>query len=482
MLVKTTAKSNFYIDRRPLITLFLIEYKNAILLLFSFFVFFIFISNGNIPQDMSIQAYQALVIFLFANFLWITNVIPLAITSLMVMGLLATFNVLPDEKIYSFFGNKALFFIIGAFIISAGISTSGLNKRIAYYFLSRFGDKPHKLTLSIFLLSAFLAHVMPAHAVAAMLFPILMSISKRLELDSSSILGKYMFFALAWGSVLGGVVTFLGGARNPLAIGILEEATGESIGFLEWMIAVAPPIYLIMIMVSIYLAKQVSASTRDTEILKELFSEAGERMSKIHLKEIKALIILAGTIYMWIFHSKRFGIANVALISAALFFVLNVIDWEDAKKEINWGAIFMYGGAIALGKALEETGLLEYINQNYISNMNFSTLGFILVVFSISVFLTEGVSNAAVVVILLPVVIKTTAALGLPSTLAVYLVALPSGLAFMFPMSSPPNAIAFSSGYIKSSDTLKIGFALNIISIAVVTVFALTYWRIIGVY
>ncbi len=475
-------KNKVYIDRRPLATLFLIEYKNAILLLLSFVVFFIFISNRNVPHGMSLQAYQALVIFLFANFLWITNVIPLAITSLMVMALLATFDVLSEEKIYSFFGNKALFFIIGAFIISAGISASGLNKRISYYILSRFGDKPHKLVLSIFFLSASLSHIMPEHAVAAMLFPILMSIGERLELKSNSVLGKYMFYALAWGSILGGVVTFLGGARNPLAIGILEESTGHSISFLDWIIAVAPPIYLIIAIVAMYLKRKVMTSTRDTEILKVMFAEGGERRSKIHLREIKALMILVGTIYMWIFQSNKFGIANIALISAALFFVLNVINWEDAKKEINWGAIFMYGGAIALGKALEETGLLEYINQTYISNMNFSTLGFMIVVFSLSVFLTEGVSNAAVVVILLPMIIKTSVSLNLPPTLAVYLVAVPSGLAFMFPMSSPPNAIAFSSGYIKPSETLKIGFVLNMISIIVVTVFALTYWPMIGIY
>ena len=475
-------KSRVRIDRRPLVTLFFIEYKNAFLLLGSFIVFLILIANKNIPTGMSLQAYQAMVIFLFANFLWITNVIPLAITSLMVMGLLATFKVLSDNKIYSFFGNKAVFFIIGAFIISAGISTSGLSKRISYFILSRFGDKPHRLVLSIFFLAAFLSHIMPEHAVAAMLFPILLSISKRLDLSSNSILGKYMFFAMAWGSVLGGVVTLLGGARNPLAIGILEESTGISIGFLEWMITVAPPIYLIMLIVAIYLVKKVRATSKDTEILKEMFLEGGERKSKISLKEIKALVILVGTIYMWIFESNRVGIANVALISAALFFVLNVISWEDAKREINWGAIFMYGGAIALGKALEETGLLEFINQNYIRNISFSTLGLIIVVFSLSVFLTEGVSNAAVVVILLPVVIKTTVALNLPPSLAVYLVALPSGLAFMFPMSSPPNAIAFSSGFIKSGETLRIGFVLNIISIGIVTIFALTYWRMIGIY
>ena len=475
-------KDKVYIDRRPLATLFLIEYKNAILLLLSFVAFFVFISNKNIPQGMSIEAYKALVIFIFANFLWITNVIPLAITSLMIMGLLATFKVLPEETVFSFFGNKAVFFIIGAFVIAAGITSSGLNKRVSHYVLSRFGDKPHKLVLSVFFLAAALSHIMPEHAVAAMLFPILMTIAKRLDLKTGSVLGKYLFFALAWGAVLGGVVTFLGGARNPLAIGILEETTGQTIGFLEWMVTVAPPIYLIITIVAIYLTRKVRASTKDTEIIKEMFSEGRERLGKITLKEVKALIILVGTIYMWIFESKSVGIANVALISAALFFVLNVMNWEDAKNEINWGAIFMYGGAIALGRALEETGLLEYINEKYISNMDFSVLVFMVVVFTISVFLTEGVSNAAVVVILLPVVIKVAISLGLPATLAVYLVALPSGLAFMFPMSSPPNAIAFSSGYLKSSETVKTGFVLNVLSIIVVIIFALTYWRVIGVY
>ena len=475
-------KNDVYIDRRPLVTLFLIEYKNAILLLFSFILFLIFIYNKNIPHGMSTEAYHALVIFLFAIFLWVSNVIPLAITSLMVMGLLATFEVLPDEKIFSFFGNKSLFFIIGAFIIAAGISGSGLNKRISYYILAKFGDKPHRLVLAVFFLSAALAHFMPEYAVAAMLFPILMSICKRLNLKKDSILGKYIFYALAWGSVLGGVVTFLGGARNPLAIGILEQSTGQTIGFLDWMITVAPPVYLVIILVAIYVAREVRASTKDMQILKDVFSEGGERIGKVQFKEIKALLILAGTIFLWVFESGRIGIANVALISAALFFVLNVTNWEDAKKEINWGAILMYGGAIALGTALEQTGLLEYINQGYISKMNFSVLTFIIVVFSLSVFLTEGVSNAAVVVILLPVVMKTAISMNLPPTLAVYLVAVPSGLAFMFPMSSPPNAIAYSSGFIKMGETAAKGFILCILCLAVVLVFALTYWRLIGIY
>lgn len=475
-------KKKVYVDRRPLPILFFIEYRKTFLLLISIMVFFAFISTDNTPQSLTAQSYQALVIFFFAIFLWVTNIIPLAITSLMVMGLLASFHVLEVNKIYSFFGNEAVFFIIGSFIISAGISSSGLNDRIAYYVLSRFGDTPHRLVLSIFFLSAFLAHIMPEHAVAALLFPILQSVSERLKLHTNSVLGKYMFFSLAWGCVIGGVVTFLGGARNPLAIGIMFETTGGSIGFLEWVITVAPPTYLILAIIAVYIKKKVGASTRDTRLIETMITSNRKRMGKINLKEIKAISILLSTIYMWIFYSEKLGVANIALLSSALFFVFDIMSWQDARKAIDWGPIFMYGGAIALGKSLVETRVLDFVAREYVDNINFTVLSFIFSIFFISIFLTEGVSNTVVVVILLPLVLQIASKFGYSPKLAVYLVAVPAGLAFMFPMSATPNAIAFSSGYIKVSEAIKVGIVFKVISIIVFGVFALIYWPFIGVY
>lgn len=475
-------KKQYYIDKRPLPVLFLIEYKNAILLIISFILFFVGVTSKYVPKGLTIEGYQTLIIFIFAIFLWVTNIIPLAITSLAVMGLLATFRVLEGGQIYSFFGNEAIFFIIGSFIIAAGVSSAGLNERVSYFVLSKFGERPQKLVLSIFFLAAILSHIMPEHAVAALLYPILTSIAGRLELQRDSILGKFMFLALAWGSVLGGVVTFLGGARNPLAIGILQETTGEEIHFLEWMKVVAPPIYIICIAAALYMWSKVKNSKRDTHQLQKILLSNSSQLGKIRLKEVKALLILLGTIYMWIFQSHRFSIANIALISASLYFVLNVMKWEEAKTQINWGAIFMYGGAIALGKSLVETGLLTYISDKFIANMSITLTGFIVITFVISLFLTEGVSNTAVIVILLPVIIEMAVKFGFSPKLAVYIVAVPAGLAFMFPMSSPPNAIAFSSGYIRSSEAVKMGFFLKIFSTVIFLLFAVFYWSFLGLY
>ncbi|WP_058485252.1 SLC13 family permease [Defluviitalea phaphyphila] len=470
-----------YVDKKPIIFLFK-EYKNVFLTIAIFLLFYLFMTNKNIPKDMSIEAYHTLGIFLLAVFLWITDIIPLAITSLMVMGLLSLFNVLEAKKIYSFFGNESVFFIIGSFIMAASISTSRLSERCTYFVMYKFGKTPTKLVLGIFYLTAFLSHWIPEHAVAAFVFPILISISEKLDLKPGSILGKYMFLALAWGCVIGGVVTFLGGARNPLAIGILQETTGQNIRFIEWIIAVAPPSYILIFLISIYLKKKVKASLEDIKSLQDFIKSNHKPIGKIGFKEIKTIIIFTGTIFMWIFYSERFGIANISLISATLLFVFHVIKWEDVKKEINWSAILMYGGAIAMGKCMEETGLLNYISNKYLLNFQNDLFLLMIVIAIISIFLTEGISNVAVIVILLPIVIGIMMNIGLNPKLGVYLVAVPAGLAFMFPISSPPNAIAYSSGFIPFKEQLKIGFILNIISVIVYIIFALLYWPLLGIY
>jgi sodium-dependent dicarboxylate transporter 2/3/5 len=472
----------YYIDKRPLPILLLIEYKNAFLLAIGFIVFFLLMGNQRLPEGMSIEAYRSFVIFLLAIFLWTTNIIPLAITSLGVMGLLATFQVIEGAKVYSFFGNEAIFFILGAFVLSAGVESCGLNERVAYFVLTKYKERPEKLVLAIFVLAGVLSHIMPSHAAAALLFPILLAITQNLKLAKESILGKYMFFSLAWGAVIGSGATLLGGARGPLAIGILTEQTGLSIGFSQWFIACAPPMYVMGFMTMLYLRKKAKLSQKDTMLLKEMLQENKHRLGKIRFSEIKTLFILSMTLYMWIFQSDKFGIANISLISATLFFVLKVVTWEEAKDKINWGAILMYGGAIALGRSLVETGLLTYFSERYLVGRNIPITLLMMGIFVLSIFLTEGVSNTAVIVILLPILLEVMQGIGVHPQLAVYITTVPAGLAFMFPMSSPPNAIAFSSGFITPQEAIRNGLLLKILAIVIFIPFALIYWPFIGIY
>lgn len=473
-------KKRIKTDKKSFFRLLLKEYKNAIFILIILTIFFLTINFNPKNIELSKQGYQAAIIFFLAIILWSTNIIPLAITSLLILGLLSTYNVLESRIIYSFFGNSSLFFIIGAFIISAGVKVSGLSKRIAYFVIGKFGTTPFKIVLSIFLLTAILSHFMSEHAVAAMIFPVVYDIASILKNDKNKKFINILYFAMSWGCIIGGIVTFLGGARNPLAVGILLESTGKNIGFLEWIKASAPPTYILMLIIIIYFKivtkKEESVIEADEYLLKNL-----EKLHKITLKEIKAAIILVITVFLWIFYNEKIGIANIAILSAVLYFALNVITWKEANEEINWGVIFMYGGAIALGTALNKVGLLEWFVNRYILNMEINKFILIFLIAGASIFLTEFMSNAAVIVVLLPIAISIATKINISPELVTLAIALPSGLAYMLPMSTPAMAIIYSTGELEIKEGMKYGIVLNILSWIIIVLAAMFYWPLIGI-
>lgn len=474
-------KKESLLNHKPLWWLFLKEYKNAIFMIALIAMFFSLIHGGFSIDGLSENGFRALIIFFLAITLWITNIIPLSITSLMIMGLLSTYKVLDSKEIYGFFGNSSLFFIIGAFIISAGIRISGLSKRFAYFVLSRYGRSTFNLLAAVFLLSAGLSHVMPANAVAALMFPILVEIRDVTDIPKNCNYGKKIFFAMIWGCMLGGVITYLGGARNPIAVGVLSEMTGKTIGFSTWAVTVAIPIYITGALVLLYF-KYGTHRDRDIHIdlAKKLMSQRLKRLEKIKFREIKALFIFVITVFSWIFYNREIGISNIALISSALFFVLKVIDWEEANKEINWGVIFMYGGAIATGSALNKLGVLGWFANNYMTDLNLNPYILLILFGLVSIILTELVSNTAVIVILMPVAINTATIFNIDPLLVTYFVAVPSGLAFLLPVSSPVIAIAKSGGELSNMDLLKKGIIIKLVAYVIFSISLIGYWHFTG--
>lgn len=469
----------YEIDKRPIGILFLIEYRNAIMLFTILMTFFYFINKNVNITELSLAGYRAMIIFFLAIVLWTLNIIPVVITSLLIMGLLSVYNVLESKVIYSFFGNSSVFFILGSFIISAGVKVSGISRRIAYVVLARYNSRPFSLVASIFFLSAFMSHIMPEHAVAALLLPILGDISRTFE--RKNVLNQYLYFSIFLGCVTGGVVTFLGGARNPLAVGILNEMTGKNISFIKWWAGASAPIYVLMAMILLYLKKKISSEISAGKIENKLEITSDYRLKKISFNEIKAASILILTIFLWIFYNEELGISNIALLSASLYFVLNVAKWEEINREINWGVLFMYGGSIAIGSALNSVGVLKWIVDNYLLNLNFSESGFIFLLITTSIFMTELISNSAVIVILLPVAINLGTKMGISPELVTMSVALPSGLSYIFPISSPVVAMIYSTKQLDLKTLIKSGFVLKIISVIIMFIFIKYYFPFIGI-
>jgi len=433
------------------------------------------------PEGLTLIGQRAIAVFTVCLILWVFAPIPLQITSLLAIILLPLTGVMDSDQAFALFGNKAVFFILGAFILAAGMMSSGLSTRIALIVLAKFGKTPRMLLLGLFLAPALFSFFMSEHAVAAMMFPIVLEISRAMRLKPlESSYAKAMIVAPTWGVIIGGVGTFLGGARNPLAVGILNKATGQTIGFFEWILAALPIVIIDLIGAIILLYVFFKIDVSDTKEAESVLVTKINEMGEITGREKVISMIMVVTIFLWVFYSSVFEIANIALGAVFVMFVLKLVQWKEVEEHVNWGIILMYGGAISLGFGLEKSGAALWVANNFIGNYVSGSFWLIFVIATISLYLTEGMSNSAVVAIMMPIGISLAKSYGIDPKVITFIVAIPSGLAFCLPMSTPACAIAYSSGYVNMKDMVVPGLVLSLISLFAIIVTYKFYWPLIG--
>jgi sodium-dependent dicarboxylate transporter 2/3/5 len=380
------------------------------------------------------------------------------------------------------FGNEAVFFILGVFILAACVMRSGLSTRVALVVLRRFGHSPRRLLVSIFLMNAFLSFFMSEHAVAALSFPIIVEIVGVLRLrPHASNYGRALVLAMAWGSTIGGVGTLLGGARAPLALGILREATGESFTFLEWSLACLPITGLMLIVGLTVLMLFFPIDVASIDNASTMLDDKTMALGRMSYEERAISAVMLATLAAWIMLGEEYGLANIAIMAVIALFAMNLASWHAVEQYVNWGVILMYGGAIALGTAVSKTGAATWLSQQTISVWADSPTTAIAIISATSLALTEAVSNSAVVALLMPVTLGVAADFDMPPRIMALVTAVPAGLAFAFPIGTPANAIAFSSGYLRMRDIVLPGVILAVSAWCVFNLVANFYWPLIGI-
>jgi sodium-dependent dicarboxylate transporter 2/3/5 len=436
------------------------------------------------PPGLSREGRAALAVFAMCFILWTTGALPLSVTSLLAIALLPLFGALEAGQAFALFGNRAVFFILGAFMLAAAMMSSGLSARLALLFLKRFEKSPKRLLSGIILSCAFMAMWMPAHAVAALMFPIVLEIASALKLEPRfSNYGKAIFLSMAWGCVIGGVATLLGGARNPLAIALLREKYNITISFTGWMYAVFPIPVVLLLAVHLLVFKFFPPEIDNVALARELIEKKVRELGPMSTTEKKVLVIMLATIFAWIVLGDRVGLAPIGILGASTLFVFQALTWNEVERYVNWGVILMYGGAIALAAALEITGAARWIVTYLLGFVELSPFALIAFVALISIVLTEAMSNAAVVALILPIAFELGDTVpGVSPMVMVFSVAVPAGLAFSLPIGTPPNAIAYSARYHRIRDAVKVGVLLNLAALAIFLLVARFYWPRIGVY
>jgi len=435
------------------------------------------------PKDLSRDGLIMIGILLMAATFWIMEPVPLAVTGLMVMVLQIITGVAGSGSVFASFGNRAVFFLIGALMLAAAIQKHDVHKRIALRFLTSFEDSPKKMTVGIFSLSTILPFFMPEHAVAALMLPIVFHLLISLNLEPlKSNFGRVSMLSMAYGTTIGSLGTLMGGARNPLTIAFLKETGGVNVTFLGWMMMSFPIVIIAAPLVWLVLIRCYPLEDLDLSNARKLIEKEVEELGSPSWNELKVLSIFSFTVILWIFFSHVISVEVVALIGAVLLFLVKVVDWKDIESRMQWGVLLLYGGAITMGVNLEKTGAANWIAHKllYVAGENEYLLIFILIVVTIS--LTQIMSNTAAVAMLLPIGYGLTLETGLTIELTSFLIGLSGGLAFMFVIATPGYTIAYTAGYFSTRDLFKAGLFANIIAITIIFTVAITYWKFIGVW
>ena len=425
-------------------------------------------------------AQKTLAVFAVASFLWITNSLPIAVTGIVVLFLLPVSGALTAAKTYSYFGNPAVFFILGALILASPVMRSGLSTRIAVGIISRFGKGPTSLLFSLFSLSALLSFIMSEHAVAAMLYPIVVEVVNASKVEKGSRFGFAAFISMAWGSAIGGTATLLGGARAPLAIGILQSSTKLDISFVQWTLWVFPAVLIILAIaftVIFLISRNSSVSIEETHAQ---VAKHYKTLGPLTAREIYTLLILGLTIILWVFYGHEYGLDVVAFFGVILAFTFRVAHWKEVEKDVQWSIVVMYGSAIALGAAMRDTGgAAALVNLTLKAGLDSPFVIFMLLCL-LALVLTEAMSNAASVAVLLPIGIALGQKYNIDPRAISVAVATCAGLAFMLPVSTPAVAIISDNPYVKVSKLVRWGALIKLFCIPVLVLLFLYYWPMFG--
>lgn len=423
---------------------------------------------------------HALAVFAVAAFLWITNIFPIAVTGIVVLFMLPLTGDISANTTYSYFGNSAVFFVLGAFILASPVMRSGLSTRIAITIISKFGKGPKRLLFSIFLLSSLLAFIISEHAVAAMLFPIILEIIKAAESPKGSRFAFAAFMAMAWGSMVGGTATLLGGARAPLAIGILQTDTDKTISFIQWTTWTLPAVVIILAVCFCVLMFLIRGSTVNIELARAKLLEHKSKLGPLSKRELYTILILLFTITLWISYGTAWGLDWIALLGVILAFALKITNWREVEEDVKWGIFIMYGSAIALSASLRDTGAAHSLVQMLLQTGISSPLIIFTVLALLAIILTEIMSNAAAVAVLMPMGLALGFEFGIdPRAIAVG-IATCAGLTFVLPVSTPAMAIVTSCSYVNRKKAMLWGIFLKIIAFGVFMGTVLIYWPMVG--
>ena len=439
---------------------------------------------------------------------WITEAVPLAITSLLPVALFPLLGIMDGKDTSSTYFNHVIFLFIGGFIIALAMQKWNLHRRIALKILRITGTSPARILFGFMFATCFLSMWISNTATAMMMIPIVISIISELaksigqkEMERFSI---GLLLGIAYSASIGGIATLVGTPPNLSFARIFQIYFPDApeISFASWFFFALPITIVFFAIIWLYLY-YIFKPPKDKwhQIKTSTFIDEYNKLGKTGFEEKVVFVAFILVAILWLTRSDiELGIFTVPgwsdlfkepkfindgtiaiMIGIALFIVPSrssqskrIMDWKTASK-LPWNIVLLFGGGFALASGFKESGLSFWIGEHFASVLMAHPL---IIIFSISLmmtFLPELTSNTATTEMILPILAGMSVSAAINPLLFMLPATLSASMAFMLPVATPPNAIIFGTGRLRIMEMAKTGFILNIIGAILVTL-ATYYW------
>ncbi len=443
--------------------------------------------------------------------LWMTEAIPLAATALLGPTLVVLTGVAPVRAAYAPFADPIIFLFIGSFILAEAMFVHRLDRRLAFTALSSpwIGSSAWRLILVYAMVSAGLSMWMSNTATTAMFFPLGMAVLAELGRGRPND-PAFRQFALAmmlvtsFAASIGGMATPVGTPPNLIGKGLLLRNAGIDISFAGWMAFGVPLVVVMMAAVALWMlypaAKTITLDAAATSAVREQLRALG-RMTRGERNVVMAFLVTVG---LWTLPgllalvfgqghpvptrlSAMFPESVAAIVGALLLFVLPVdwrtrrftLTWEEASH-IDWGIILLFGGGLAMGGLADSTGLADAFGRWVVGYVpGAGTVGLTVVFTAVAILMSEAASNTAAATVVVPTAIAVATAAGVSPLEPALGATFGASMGFMMPISTPPNAIVYSSGHIPIGAMMRNGIVLDLIGFVVIVVAVLTFGGVV---
>ena len=411
-------------------------------------------------------------------FLWISEAIPFAVTALLPVVLFPFAGICNVTVAAAPYANPVIFLFLGGILIANGLQRSCLHKRIALKIICLAGTRQSALIAGFLVASAFLSMWVSNTAVALMMLPIAISVIVLFRAQNDTSFAPALVLTVAYGSSIGGMSTLVGTAPNAILSGFMLENYGVTISFLGWMLLALPPVLILLGLAWLVLTKLAfRIKGNAVEDAGDLLRVETGSLGPMSVGELGVMVVFFATAGLWLargFLQSWVPWLTDATISMAggiaLFFLpldrmwsSSILDQETLKK-IPFDVLLLIGGGLSLAAAIHTNGLAAWIGSFAHQAASLPAPAVVCSILFIIICLAELTSNTATTSAFLPVGAALAAGLNLPPLPLLAGIALASSCGFMLPVSTPPNAIVFSSGYVSMSQMIRSGILLNLAS------------------